>query len=915
MRRPLAHILTLILLAFNIPAYAQVQEDTVGCYDNDFWVTYFVNGYSISDGTCNTVPLSVDVAGPEDAVVTVSNPVTGIIDTYNHTRGTKTHILLATVSDIPSGTPSDKGWHITSSAPITVVATNYKYDSYDNCMLLPTAALGNEYIVQDNTLQSSVYAPVIALVATEGNTNIRMLFPCPVAGISTAQTDTFRITLNTGQSLMLRSTTWTGFSGMEVLADKPIALFQGHSCGRVNSSDNGGRDLQMEQARPLSMWGTEFIVIKSMNRNEPDQVLVTAGADNCQVGLDNTLMTTLQRGQTYNFNITSQNHHRITTTQPAYVCLYGASYERNTQGDPFSSSINPVYRWVNRAYYALQKNNTNPNQQNYIQDNNNYINIVTRTSTTDSMMLDEQCVTGFVPVGQTGYSYARVVTEPGAHTLRNSQGTFTANAYGFGAWVGYGFDVGLRVDPVQYDTIDFYDTICLGQGYDTLNLILQPIHNTTVGTFIFHRNVIDGSSHFHYIIHLTVLPTPSSETYVTIAYGDTIIFDGTTITEEGDYILSYSLPESCDSIVTIHISYRYDTIDIYDTICRGQSYTGNGFDLPIMSTVGTRTFLRDTIEGTIPHRYMLHLTVLPDYNTIIERTIVAGDTIHYEDTILSAIGSYTFHYTANNGCDSTVTLQLTYETVSIYADKDGVCPGDPVVITATGTHTYIWTSSPYDPELDSLQGQNPITVHPEENTTYCLVDEQGTTLACLTVGTAPPPVPCVESNREILDFDNPTLNLLDCSSDRYNTTWTFDDGLTLTGTRARRTWNRAIFVDLPDSVHVTMTTCNRYNCCVDTSLSFPMRIRSIYFPNIFTPDEESNNLFGCHTSFDVEEFELTIFNRWGLQLWSTTDINQGWDGRRADGSPCPQGAYVYHYYLRATDGTVDSKIGTITLLR
>ncbi|MBR6291800.1 MAG: gliding motility-associated C-terminal domain-containing protein, partial [Bacteroidales bacterium] len=106
-----------------------------------------------------------------------------------------------------------------------------------------------------------------------------------------------------------------------------------------------------------------------------------------------------------------------------------------------------------------------------------------------------------------------------------------------------------------------------------------------------------------------------------------------------------------------------------------------------------------------------------------------------------------------------------------------------------------------------------------------------------------------------------------------------------------------------------------YNCCADTSLSFPMKILSVWFPNIFTPDAGDNNLFGCHTSHDVEAYELVIFNRWGLQLWSTNDINQGWDGRRADGTPCPQGAYVYHYYLRSTDGTFDNGIGTVTLLR
>ena len=94
-----------------------------------------------------------------------------------------------------------------------------------------------------------------------------------------------------------------------------------------------------------------------------------------------------------------------------------------------------------------------------------------------------------------------------------------------------------------------------------------------------------------------------------------------------------------------------------------------------------------------------------------------------------------------------------------------------------------------------------------------------------------------------------------------------------------------------------------------------MKIRSAWFPNVFSPDAEINNRFHCFTSFDVERFSLVIYNRWGIELWSTDDINQPWNGRRADGTPCPQGAYVYRYWINGTDNRFESGIGTITLLR
>ena len=120
---------------------------------------------------------------------------------------------------------------------------------------------------------------------------------------------------------------------------------------------------------------------------------------------------------------------------------------------------------------------------------------------------------------------------------------------------------------------------------------------------------------------------------------------------------------------------------------------------------------------------------------------------------------------------------------------------------------------------------------------------------------------------------------------------------------------------LPDSIGITLTSCNRYNCCSDTTFKIPCRIRSLWFPNVFTPDSESNNLFRCFTSRNIIEFEIDIYNRWGLIIWSSTDIQQGWDGRRSDGTPCPQDAYVYRWHWRDADGDAKSGVGTVTLIR
>ena len=90
----------------------------------------------------------------------------------------------------------------------------------------------------------------------------------------------------------------------------------------------------------------------------------------------------------------------------------------------------------------------------------------------------------------------------------------------------------------------------------------------------------------------------------------------------------------------------------------------------------------------------------------------------------------------------------------------------------------------------------------------------------------------------------------------------------------------------------------------------------IWFPNVFTPDQDNNNnRFGCITSAQVSEYEMYVYNRMGLLVWKSDDINQPWDGTR-EGRPMPQGTYVYYYRLKASDNNrVYTGAGTVTLLR
>lgn len=90
---------------------------------------------------------------------------------------------------------------------------------------------------------------------------------------------------------------------------------------------------------------------------------------------------------------------------------------------------------------------------------------------------------------------------------------------------------------------------------------------------------------------------------------------------------------------------------------------------------------------------------------------------------------------------------------------------------------------------------------------------------------------------------------------------------------------------------------------------------TMYFPNAFTPDRSDNNTFGPYYTFiDDSRYEFYIYSRQGILLFSSTDPAVRWDGTY-QGSPVPQGAYVYTARVHFLNNLFKQYTGTVVLLR
>jgi gliding motility-associated-like protein len=88
----------------------------------------------------------------------------------------------------------------------------------------------------------------------------------------------------------------------------------------------------------------------------------------------------------------------------------------------------------------------------------------------------------------------------------------------------------------------------------------------------------------------------------------------------------------------------------------------------------------------------------------------------------------------------------------------------------------------------------------------------------------------------------------------------------------------------------------------------------IYIPNAFTPDGDGlNDLFGP-VGLNRELLNLSVYNRWGEQIYSSTNF---WDGEQ-NRTPAPEGVYLYTMLIKSETPErtiISKKSGTIHLLR
>nr|MCU0357244.1 gliding motility-associated C-terminal domain-containing protein [Cyclobacteriaceae bacterium] len=90
----------------------------------------------------------------------------------------------------------------------------------------------------------------------------------------------------------------------------------------------------------------------------------------------------------------------------------------------------------------------------------------------------------------------------------------------------------------------------------------------------------------------------------------------------------------------------------------------------------------------------------------------------------------------------------------------------------------------------------------------------------------------------------------------------------------------------------------------------------IFYPTAFTPDNQGpveNEVFRVFGQF-ITSFEMQIFNRWGELIYSSKNIDEGWDGTFR-GNDVPEGTYAFIARMKDLTGASFTQSGSVVLLR
>ncbi len=285
-----------------------------------------------------------------------------------------------------------------------------------------------------------------------------------------------------------------------------------------------------------------------------------------------------------------------------------------------------------------------------------------------------------------------------------------------------------------------------------------------------------------------------------------------------------------------------------------------------------------------------HQVSFQPVQTVLVKTICAGDGFVVGDTTYRSSGQFTRTITRNALCDSTVKLALTVKPIGRSAQQVTICEGGSLTV---GDSTYRRAGT-YVNHFTGPLGCDSLV------TTYLTVNQ-------LAIR--------VSDDQTITQGDSTQLAVLASPSGNYDYRWNTADRLscpTCAQTWAKPSGTTQYVVQVSDKSGV---------CRQEKSVTVTVVPCDLYLPTAFSPNaDQVNDYWVIKGNTCIRQIrKMTVYSRWGEVIYrneniALSDNTRCWDGYY-QGQQVLAGTYPYTIQVELHNGDLTNYRGVVQLIR